>query len=94
MNGFRIGVPQRVCRARIARVVAHLKVGLTMQDIDGRLAEDERPGVFLTNALTGWEPRTTKSLTWTKFGLLRRALRGRSDPVPSKAGSLPPAIPI
>ena len=39
-------------------VVAHLQVGLTMQDLDAPLAEDddERAGVFLTNALTGWEP--------------------------------------
>ena len=39
-------------------VVAHLQVGLTMQDLDARLADDgkERAGVFLTNALTGWEP--------------------------------------
>ena len=39
-------------------VVAHLQVGLTMQDLDAPLADDgtERTGVFLTNALTGWEP--------------------------------------
>ena len=39
-------------------VVAHLQVGLTLQDLDARLADDgtERAGVFLTNALTGWEP--------------------------------------
>ncbi|MCY3959817.1 MAG: N-6 DNA methylase [Chloroflexi bacterium] len=37
-------------------VVAHLQVGLTMQDLDAPLAEDaeERAGIFLTNALTGW----------------------------------------
>ena len=42
-------------------VVAHLQVGLTMQDLDAPLAEDntERASVFLTNALTGWEPRPT-----------------------------------
>ena len=40
-------------------VVAHLQVGLTMQALDAPLADDEteRAGVFLTNALTGWEPR-------------------------------------
>ena len=40
-------------------VVAHLQVGLTMQGLDAPLSEDgtERAGVFLTNALTGWEPR-------------------------------------
>ena len=39
-------------------VVAHLQVGLTLQDLDARLADNgtERAGVFLTNALTGWEP--------------------------------------
>ena len=38
-------------------VVAHLQVGLTMQELDAALAEDgtERAGVYLTNALTGWE---------------------------------------
>ena len=39
-------------------VVAHLQVGLTMQELDAPLSDDgkERAGVFLTNALTGWEP--------------------------------------
>ena len=39
-------------------VVAHLQVGLTMQELDAPLADDEteRPSIFLTNALTGWEP--------------------------------------
>ena len=39
-------------------VVAHLQVGLTMQALDAVLADDgkERAQVFLTNALTGWEP--------------------------------------
>ena len=39
-------------------VVAHLQVGLAMQDLDAALADDglERVGVYLTNALTGWEP--------------------------------------
>ena len=38
-------------------VVAHLQVGLTMQDLGAAFSEDgkERAGVFLTNALTGWE---------------------------------------
>ncbi len=45
-------------------VVAHLQVGLTMQDLDAPLAEDgaERAGIFLTNALTGWEPQKQKLL--------------------------------
>ena len=50
-------------------VVAHLQVGITMQDLDAPLAEDgsERAGVFLTNALTGWEPRTTKPLPFPEL---------------------------
>jgi hypothetical protein len=39
-------------------VVAHLQLGLLLQNIGVPLAEkgDERIGVYLTNALTGWEP--------------------------------------
>ena len=50
-------------------VVAHLQVGLTMQDLGAPLVDDgaERPGVFLTNALTGWEPRTTKPLPFPEL---------------------------
>ena len=50
-------------------VVAHLQVGLTMQDLDAELADGgvERAGIFLTNALTGWEPRTTKPLPFPEL---------------------------
>ena len=50
-------------------VVAHLQVGLTMQNLGMPLAgdESERAGVFLTNALTGWEPRTTKPLPFPEL---------------------------
>ena len=50
-------------------VVAHLQVGLTMQALDAPLADDgtERAGVFLTNALTGWEPRTNKPLPFPEL---------------------------
>ena len=50
-------------------VVAHLQVGLTLQDLDAPLTDDgnERAGVFLTNALTGWEPRTTKPLPFPEL---------------------------
>ena len=50
-------------------VVAHLQVGLTMQNLDAPLADDgmERAGVFLTNALNGWEPRTTKPLPFPEL---------------------------
>ena len=50
-------------------VVAHLQVGLTMQALDAPLLDDgrERPGVFLTNALTGWEPRVQKPLPFPEL---------------------------
>ena len=50
-------------------VVAHLQVGLTMQSLDAPLAEDgtERAGVFLTNALTGWEPTVQKPLPFPEL---------------------------
>ena len=50
-------------------VVAHLQVGLTMQSLDAPLADDgtERAGVFLTNALTGWEPRIQKPLPFPEL---------------------------
>ena len=63
-------------------VVAHLQVGLTMQALDAPLSEDgtERPGVFLTNALTGWEPRTQKPLPFPELEEERdRAERVKQD---------------
>ena len=50
-------------------VVAHLHVGLTMQDLDAPLAGDgtERTGIFLTNALTGWEPTVQKPLPFPEL---------------------------
>ena len=50
-------------------VVAHLQVGLALQDLGAPLADDEteRAGVYLTNALTGWEPRTTKPLPFPEL---------------------------
>ena len=63
-------------------VVGHLQVGLTMQALDAPLAEDrdERAGVFLTNALTGWEPRTNKPLPFPELEEERdRADRVKQD---------------
>jgi hypothetical protein len=39
-------------------VVAHLQLGLLLQNLDAPLSDKarERVGVYLTNALTGWEP--------------------------------------
>ena len=50
-------------------VVAHLQVGLTMQSLDAPLSDDgnERAGVFLTNALTGWEPSVQKPLPFPEL---------------------------
>ena len=63
-------------------VVAHLQVGLTMQDLDAPLADDgaERAGVFLTNALTGWEPQAQKPLPFPELEEERdRAERVKQD---------------
>ena len=63
-------------------VVAHLQVGLAMRELDAPLAEDgtERAGVFLTNALTGWEPRVTKPLPFPELEEERdRAERVKRD---------------
>ena len=63
-------------------VVAHLQVGLTMQELDAPLSDNgsERAGVFLTNALTGWEPRTTKPLPFPELEEERdRADRVKQD---------------
>ena len=63
-------------------VIAHLQVGLTMRGLDAQLSEDgaERAGVFLTNALTGWESRTTKPLPFPELEEERdRAERVKQD---------------
>ena len=63
-------------------VVAHLQVGLTMQALDAPLSDDgnERAGVFLTNALTGWEPRAQKPLPFPELEDERdRAERVKQD---------------
>ena len=50
-------------------VVAHLQVGLTMQELNAPLSADgsERAGIFLTNALTGWEPTVQKALPFPEL---------------------------
>lgn len=37
-------------------VVSHLQLGLTLAEMGTPLGDKERAGVYLTNALTGWEP--------------------------------------
>ena len=63
-------------------VVSHLQVGLTMQALDASLSEDEdeRAGVYLTNALTGWEPSVQKPLPFPELEEERdRADRVKQD---------------
>ena len=63
-------------------VVAHLQVGLTMQALDAQLSDDgnERAGIFLTNALTGWEPSVQKPLPFPELEEERdRAERVKQD---------------
>ena len=63
-------------------VVAHLQVGLTMQALDAPLSEDEteRAGIFLTNALTGWESPSQKQLAFPELEEERdRAERVKQD---------------
>jgi hypothetical protein len=58
-------------------VVAHLQLGLLLQNLGAPLSEEkeERAGVFLTNALTGWEPPIgpKKQLTLPEFQVERDA---------------------
>lgn len=37
-------------------VVSHLQLGVLLRDMKTKLAKDQRCAVYLTNALTGWEP--------------------------------------
>ena len=63
-------------------VVAHLQVGLTMKALDAPLSDDggERAGVFLTNALAGWEPQVQKPLPFPELEEERdRAERVKQD---------------
>ena len=42
-------------------VVAHLQIGLFLRRLGAPLRDDERASVFLTNALTGWEPDESRA---------------------------------
>ena len=48
-------------------VVSHLEIGLALDQMGAGLSPDQRAGVFLTNALTGWEPHTTKPLPFPEL---------------------------
>ena len=59
-------------------VVAHLQVGLTLQGMGATLdGNTERAGIFLTNALNGWEPHVTKPLPFPEL----EEERSRADKV-------------
>jgi N-6 DNA Methylase len=63
-------------------VVAHLQVGLTLRAMGAALDTNiERAGIFLTNALTGWEPHVTKPLPFPEL----EEERSRADKVKQDA---------
>lgn len=48
-------------------VVAHMQAGLTLANMEAPLPADARPAIYLTNALTGWEPHTSKPLPFPEL---------------------------
>ena len=48
-------------------VVAHLQIGLALEQLGADLGDDQRAAVFLTNALTGWEEAVTEALDFPEF---------------------------
>ena len=63
-------------------VVAHLQVGLTMQQLHAPFSDNgsERPGIYLTNALTGWEAPAQTELAFDELKREReRAERVKQD---------------
>ena len=50
-------------------VVAHLQIGLIAQELDVHFSDDdnERPSIFLTNALTGWESSANEQIHFPEF---------------------------
>ncbi len=48
-------------------VVAHMQAGMTLTNMDAQLPDDARPAIYLTNALTGWEPHTNKPLPFPEL---------------------------
>jgi hypothetical protein len=52
-------------------VIAHLQIGLLLNQLKAPLETGQRAGVYLTNALTGWEP-TTEPKTLLMFPELEK----------------------
>ena len=48
-------------------VVAHMQAGMTLASMAAPLPTDARPAIYLTNALTGWEPHTNKPLPFPEL---------------------------
>ncbi len=48
-------------------VVAHMQVAMTLTQLNAALDEESRPAIYLTNALTGWEPHTNKPLPFPEL---------------------------
>jgi hypothetical protein len=48
-------------------VVAHMQASMTLANLEAPLADDARPAIYLTNALTGWEPHTNKPLPFPEL---------------------------
>lgn len=63
-------------------VVAHLKVGLVLKSLGATLQEHERAGIYLTNALTGWEPVTSKPLPFPELEEERKKAEKVKQDVP------------
>ncbi|RKD71031.1 type ISP restriction/modification enzyme [Rhizobium sp. WW_1] len=55
-------------------VIAHLQLGLALKDMGAMLdTTTERAGIYLTNALTGWEPHVSKPLPFPELAQEREA---------------------
>lgn len=48
-------------------VVAHMQAGMTLSQMGAPLEAESRPSIYLTNALTGWEPHTSKPLPFQEL---------------------------
>ena len=79
VRGFGALVGARVRQAALDRVfgfeimpapfvVAHLQVGLTLRKLDAPLEDDEeRPAIYLTNSLTGWQGKAQEPLPFPEL---------------------------
>jgi hypothetical protein len=54
-------------------VIAHLQLHLLLSELGAEPRADERPSVFLTNALTGWHPREQHKLKFPELEAERDA---------------------